>query len=135
MRSHLTVVAVLHLVLDALCVLGGLAFIGAWVVGASLLGGVAGAEHGAATGGAAAAALSLPGVVIGCGLLAPGLPGLLGGLGLLRGRSWARWVLVVVSALQLPNFPVGTAIGAYSLWVLLHPDTDAALRAEAPLEY
>lgn len=137
MRTHLTVVAVLHLVLNALCVLGGLLFIGAWLVGATLLGGAAGAEHGAAQGGLAAALLSLPGVLIGCGLLAPGLPGFLGGIGLLRGRSWARWVLVVVSVLQLPNVPLGTALGVYSLWVLLNPETDRLLRqgSEPPLRY
>lgn len=137
MRTHLQVVAVLHLVLNALCVLGGLAFIGAWLVGSSLVGGLAGAEHGAQTGGLLALLLSFPGVVIGCGLLLPGLPGVVGGIGLLRGASWARWLLVVVSVLQLTNIPVGTALGVYSLWVLLHPESDRQLQQgrEPPLTY
>ncbi len=46
------------------------------------------------------------------------LPGLLAGIGLLRRRNWGRIVAIIVSFLNLLNVPIGTAIGAYSLWVL-----------------
>ncbi len=44
------------------------------------------------------------------------------GVGLLQYRSWGRTVALVVSALFLFKFPVGTAIGIYALWVLLSQD-------------
>lgn len=135
MRAHVHLVAVLHIVLNALCLVTGLGFLAVWLLGASFVGGAAGAEHGAATGGVLGVALSLLGVLIALCLIAPGLPGFVGGIALLRGRGWARWVLVVVSALQLLNVPLGTAVGVYSLWVLLHPETDRLLSEGAPLRY
>ena len=47
------------------------------------------------------------------------VPGLAGGLGLLRGQAWARLLLVVLLVLMLPAVPIGTVFGAYGLWVLL----------------
>ena len=34
-------------------------------------------------------------------------------------RNWARFIIIVFSAFMLPSFPIGTAIGLYSFWVLL----------------
>lgn len=50
------------------------------------------------------------------GLLA--LPGLIAGIGLLRRRNWGRILAIIVSFIDLLNFPIGTVIGIYSLWVL-----------------
>jgi hypothetical protein len=41
-------------------------------------------------------------------------------LSYLRGSEGGRAFMVVLSVLQLLNLPIGTVIGAYSLWVLLH---------------
>jgi hypothetical protein len=46
------------------------------------------------------------------------IPGLAGGIGLLRGKSWARVVMIALSALVLFLIPVGTALGIYGIWVL-----------------
>jgi hypothetical protein len=46
------------------------------------------------------------------------LPSLVGGLGLLRRRAWARWVIAAVSVPYLFALPVGTALGVFSLWAL-----------------
>jgi hypothetical protein len=51
------------------------------------------------------------------------LPRLIAGIGLLKYRNWARILTFVVSILGLIDFPVGTALGAYGLWVLLQKDT------------
>lgn len=51
-------------------------------------------------------------------LVAISLPGLLAGYGLLKRRSWARVLAIVVSIFKLVNFPIGTAVGGYTLWVL-----------------
>jgi hypothetical protein len=49
--------------------------------------------------------------------------GVIGGMGLFSYRSWARILVMIVSALNCINVPVGTAKGIYSLWVLMQPET------------
>jgi hypothetical protein len=51
-------------------------------------------------------------------LLIFALPTLIGGIALLRAKPWARPFGVLVAALNLANFPIGTPVGAYALWVL-----------------
>lgn len=46
------------------------------------------------------------------------LPGLLGGVGLLKRWPWIRNIMLILGALNLLNFPFGTALGLYTLWVL-----------------
>jgi hypothetical protein len=45
--------------------------------------------------------------------------GALVGIGLLRRERWARPLAMVVSVLSLFKFPFGTALGIYTLWVLV----------------
>jgi hypothetical protein len=73
----------------------------------------------------AMAILTLVGSLLGIFFLVLGLPGLVGGIGLLGYRSWARILVLIVSAIDLVNVPVGTALGAYSIWVLTHAETVA----------
>jgi hypothetical protein len=56
-------------------------------------------------------------------LVLTAVPGILGGIGLLRGKSWARILVSVLAIFDLLDFPVGTAISVYTLWVLLHGET------------
>jgi hypothetical protein len=49
--------------------------------------------------------------------------GLIGGIGLLAYKPWARYIVIVVSALGCLNIPIGTLKGVYALWVLLQDDT------------
>jgi uncharacterized membrane protein (DUF2068 family) len=53
------------------------------------------------------------------------LPGLITGFGLLKYRPWARIVAIVLGAINLLSVPVGTALGVYTLWVLLNAQTTA----------
>jgi len=46
------------------------------------------------------------------------------GWGLLDRAPWARVYTIVVGALSLIEFPIGTGLGIYSLWVLL-PESSA----------
>jgi hypothetical protein len=50
------------------------------------------------------------------------LPRLIAGIGLLKHHNWARILTMIVSVIGLIDFPVGTALGGYGLWVLLHRD-------------
>jgi hypothetical protein len=47
------------------------------------------------------------------------LPGFIAGYGLLRQREWGRILAIVIAFLNLLNFPLGTLLGIYALWVLL----------------
>lgn len=49
-------------------------------------------------------------------------PSVIAGIGLLKRKSWARVLAVVLGILNLTNFPIGTAIGVYTLFVLLQSD-------------
>jgi hypothetical protein len=41
------------------------------------------------------------------------------GVGLLQYRDWGRVLAIIMCAVMLMKFPLGTAIGVYGLWVLL----------------
>ncbi len=47
------------------------------------------------------------------------LPGLIAGVGLLKRQMWGRILAIIVAFFGLINFPIGTAIGVYALFVLL----------------
>ena len=49
--------------------------------------------------------------------------GLVGGIGLFTYQSWARYLVIVVSALGCLNIPIGTLKGVYALLVLLQDET------------
>ncbi len=61
------------------------------------------------------------------------LPGLIGGIGLFKRQEWARILVLITSALHLLNFPVGTALGIYSIWVLVQDETIDLFRTKAPV--
>lgn len=67
--------------------------------------------------------LSFIGNSIGLILLFFSSLGVIGGIGLFSYRPWARILVMIVSALNCLNVPVGTAKGIYSLWVLMQPET------------
>ncbi len=56
---------------------------------------------------------------IGIIVLAKAACGFVAGWGLLKREPWARVVTLVLAFISLINFPFGTALGVYSLWVLL----------------
>ena len=51
--------------------------------------------------------------------VATGLIGVIAGWGLYERRSWARILAIVLAFISLVHPPFGTAIGIYTLWVLL----------------
>jgi hypothetical protein len=57
-------------------------------------------------------------------LLVLSLPGMIGGFGLLQFKSWARILVIVLSAFELLSVPFGTILGIYGLWVLLNRETE-----------
>jgi hypothetical protein len=48
-------------------------------------------------------------------------------IGLLKRRSWSRVPMIIVSAVKLINIPLGTALGVYTIWVLIQDETKTIL--------
>lgn len=112
MRNHITILAVLYIALSGLTLLGAiLAFIA--IVGGGLLSGDL--EAMGITAGI--------GTIIALILIVIAAPGLFGGIGLLSRQSWARILVIVIGCLNILNFPFGTALGIYTIWVLTHFET------------
>ena len=113
MHRHIKIVAWIYIVYGVFFLLSALAVGG-------LLGGVSTAVR--------ETALTPEMMAIGIGTLVGGLAlfgilALAGGLGLLKHRGWGRIVVLIVVALTIFGFPVGTVLGAYAIWVLTRPET------------
>jgi len=50
---------------------------------------------------------------------------IIGGVGVLKHKNWARYLVMVHSVLDLFNFPIGSVLGIYSIWVLMQDETAA----------
>jgi Trk-type K+ transport system membrane component len=61
-------------------------------------------------------------VIIGTIIFIVSIAGILGAVGLMRKQEWGRILVIVVSFFNLVHIPLGTALGVYSLWVLLNDE-------------
>lgn len=61
------------------------------------------------------------------------LPGFLAGYGLLQRKEWGRILAIVVAFLNLLNFPLGTLLGVYALWVLLQTSANEYFATRQPV--
>jgi hypothetical protein len=128
-ETHVKVLAVLHIVFGVCLVLIALVVLGAFSIA-----GIATAAG--ASGGDAVVALpiiGLTGTALFVILLIFSLPALLGGIGLLKFQPWARILVIVLSALNILNFPLGTMLGAYGLYVLLSKEGSRLFEAPPPV--
>lgn len=51
------------------------------------------------------------------------VPGIIGGIGLLKRKSWSRIMMLIISVLGLLNIPFGTIIGVYTIWALMQDES------------
>ena len=63
-------------------------------------------------------------------VVAKAAAGFLVGWGLLHREPWARILTIVLAFLALFNVPFGTALGIYTLWVLLPAESDVEYENE-----
>ena len=70
------------------------------------------------------------GILTGLGWLfvASAAVGLIAGWGLLQRETWARVLALIMGVLALPDMPFGTALGIYTLWVLLPAKSEQEYR-------
>lgn len=61
-------------------------------------------------------------------------PGILAGMGLYKRKEWARILTIILSVIELFSFPFGTAIGIFSIWAMIQPETVAAFNDSNPNE-
>jgi hypothetical protein len=112
METHVKVAGWLWIVLGALTLLGAVC-----AVVSIASGGLFSEDPDALLGSGIAAT---------CGggflLLAGGL-NLVTGIGLLNFKNWARILAIIFAILNLLAFPIGTALGIYTLWVMLTGET------------
>ena len=125
MNKHITFVGALQIGYNAFGVLAAMARF-MFIVGGGLIGGLISSEE----------EIVIPitffvGTAISMWLLVLSVPGIVGGIGVLRRQSWARYMVLVLSILDLFSVPIGTAVGAYSIWVLVRDET-AELFARGP---
>lgn len=134
MRDHVKILGILNIVWSSIGILAGLVVL-------LVFGGVAGVvgianaqEH---NNDALFVAPFM--VMIGIGILTLisllSLPALIGGIGLLKYRSWARTLMIVISIFHLISVPFGTALGVYGIWVLFHEDAKRVFGGSGQLMY
>ena len=58
-------------------------------------------------------------------------PDIVGGIGVLMRKRWARILQMISAVVSLFVVPVGTVVGAYTLWVLLQDETEQLFDQEA----
>ena len=80
----------------------------------------------------AVAILGVIGTSVGLLLAALSLPGIIAGYGLLTRRAWGRILALVVGIINLVNIPIGTIIGLYALWVLMQENAVDYFEAHVP---
>lgn len=113
MKKHVTVVGALHIGLGTLGLIGALVIFFALNFARNVVGNE---EIPTMVLGFLSISLSLLlGVISAVGVI--------GGIGVLTFKSWARILVMVVSVIGCINIPIGTLAGVYSLWVLMQDET------------
>ena len=111
MEKHINIVAALQIGLSIFNLL--IAFLIFTVL--KLVGGFVDDANGATI-------LSLIADIIAIVFIVISIPGLLAGMGLYQRKEWARILTLILSIIELFNFPFGTGIGIYSIWALIQPE-------------
>lgn len=122
MRDHVRILAWCFIAYSSIIVLVGMA------IGAVVLfgGAISGDQEAIFITGAVGAGIAFFLIIL-------SLPGMLAGIGLLRMQPWGRIVAIVVGVLHILSFPFGTALGVYTLWVLLNAETEGLFRGQSQL--
>jgi hypothetical protein len=111
MSTHIKILAWLHIVFGLFGAFAAVVVLGGTMFGAAFAGSL---KDSAIVGMAGGFVAILIGAMSAFQLIA--------GWGLLRRMPWARILTIVLGVISLLRFPWGTALGIYTLWVLLSKD-------------
>ncbi len=126
MITHIKVLGILHIVMGGFLLLVGLGFL----IFFGGLAGMAGVSDHSRDNLAAIPILGGIGAFLFVIIAALSIPGIVTGIGLLQLRPWGRIMGIILSALHLFNIPFGTVLGVYGLWALLNPEAEALFRRD-----
>jgi hypothetical protein len=124
METHVKVLGALEIALGALGLFAAVILLFVFGGAASIVG----------VSGDPEAAIAMPiigitGMALVTFLVVLSLPGVIIGIGLIRLRPWARIAGIVLCILGLMAMPFGTIVGVYGLWVLFSKDTERLFAA------
>jgi len=119
MDTHVKVLGALQIAMGILGVFGAAVLFIVFGVGATMVG-----VSGESDAAVALPLIGLTGMALVVFLLLLSLPGIVIGIGLIRFRPWARIAGIVFSILSLTMIPFGTIVGVYGLWVLFNSETE-----------
>jgi hypothetical protein len=122
MNQHVTVVGILHIGLGILGVLVGVFLFMLFGILATVV-----------PDNEAQFLFPLLATFLGGGFVVASSLGIIGGIGVLKYKEWARILVLIISAISLMNIPIGTAAGAYSIWVLVQNETVKLFDTRRPL--
>ena len=119
METHVKVLGALQIAMGTIGLVSALALVLVFGVASSAVG----------LSGDPDAAIALPiigitGMALVGFLVALSLPGIVVGIGLIQLRPWARIAGIVLSILGMMMIPFGTIVGVYGVWVLFSKDTE-----------
>jgi hypothetical protein len=125
-RDHVRLVGILWLAYSALGVIGGVVVI---IVAQTVFGHMLHIQNGPPP----EVTLWLRPLIslVGWLILLKATAGFIAGWGLLQKEEWARTFALVMGFIALLNVPLGTALGIYTLWVLLPSQSDEEYKALA----
>ena len=112
-QEHLQLVGILWLAISALNAIGAVAL---YIVANTILA----RGHEAGAPGFLQPLLSVVAILI----MAKAALGFVAGWGLLQREPWARILTLVLAFISLFNVPFGTAVGVYTMWVLLPGESE-----------
>jgi hypothetical protein len=122
MTQHVSVFGVLFIVFGALGIIAAI-FLLVVMGGAASIISIVGADDPEAA--IVASILGILGGVLLFLVAALSIPGLVVGIGLVKFQNWAHIGGLILCAVNLLNFPLGAVLGVYGLWVLLSKETEA----------
>jgi len=116
MEQHVKIVSILNIINGFIAILGG-------VICFLALAGIGWMTNDAV----ATTILKVVGFIIGSIFILIGLPGVIGGFQLLKQKESGRILTLISGFINLVNFPIGTALGVYTIWVLFHDDIGSVI--------
>ena len=122
MEKHITIVAVLNIVFGIIGMIVGIITLAA-ISGGGLI----------SRDPTAMRITGIVGPAVGFFFFLTSVPEVIGGIGLLKRRGWAKILVMILAIFGLMEIPIGTAISIYTLWVLLN-DKTAQLFTQAVAE-